>query len=109
MTSLLTDAWTDTGSRKVIALSEGDNRVWLNGRPCRLTTQEYRLLRALARSARVPCTRDELLCDAWGYICPGKSRTVDVHVQRLRRKMGDSLFETVHGVGYRLLADPIRL
>jgi DNA-binding response OmpR family regulator len=40
-------------------------------------------------------------------MAPGKSRTVDVHVQRLRRKMGGELFETVHGKGYKLRAVPM--
>ena len=52
-------------------------------------------------------SRERLLIDAWDYQSPGKSRTVDVHVQRLRRKMGFTLFETVHGEGYRLRARPM--
>ena len=107
MTSLLIEARRETGTRSVMIISERDSRVWMNGECCQLTAQEFRLLHALARSARKPCTREKLLCDAWGYQSPGKSRTVDVHVQRLRRKLGDALFETIHGVGYRLLADPI--
>ncbi len=108
MTSLLTETRRESDTQGVIALNDKENQVWMDGEPCYLTAQEYRLLRALACSAPEPCTRDELLCTAWGYVCPGKSRTVDVHVQRLRRKMGETLFETIHGVGYRLLAEPIQ-
>ena len=107
--TLLTDIRKGNCAPCIIALCQEDNRVWMNGKPCHLTTQEYRLLHALARCAPDPCTRDELLCEAWDYANPGKSRTVDVHVQRLRRKMGDSLFETVHGVGYRLKANAIQV
>lgn len=107
MTRLLTDNHP-TGSRQaVIAVCEREHKAYVDGRPCRLTTQEYRLLMALCHQAGDVLSREQLLCDAWDYVTPGKSRTVDVHVQRLRRKMGSYLFETVHGEGYRLRAQPM--
>jgi DNA-binding response OmpR family regulator len=109
MTKLLTESKPETGRRAVIALSEAERKVYVDGSPCRLTAQEFRLLMALANDAGHVLSRDWLLYAAWDYLSPGKSRTVDVHVQRLRRKMGDFLFETVHGKGYKLCAIPLSL
>lgn len=104
MTRLLTDPKPGTGRRTVLAFDEAGTLVLVDGKPCRLTTQEYRLLLALAQNAGTTLSRDRLLFVAWDYQSPGKSRTVDVHVQRLRRKLGETLLETVHGIGYRLRA-----
>ncbi len=104
MTQLLTQNSRDTRHPSVIAYSEQEQKVFLNGKPCPLTFQEFRLLIAFASDAGNVLSRDWLLCAAWDYLIPVKSRTVDVHVQRLRRKMGDDLFETVHGKGYKLRA-----
>lgn len=70
----------------------------------RLTMQEYLLLEALAQQPGATLSRNSLLADVWQCHYPIKTRTVDVHVQRLRRKLGSHLIETVHGVGYRLHA-----
>jgi DNA-binding response OmpR family regulator len=67
-----------------------------------LTTTEFRLLADLARNAGIVRTRPGLLSDVWGYEWAGDTRLVDVHVQRLRAKLGADLIETVRGVGYRL-------
>ena len=72
------------------------------GRPVPLTTTEFRLLADLARNAGVVRTRPQLLEDVWDYTWSGDTRLVDVHVQRLRAKLGSGLIETVRGVGYRL-------
>lgn len=107
MTRLLTEQYPTESRQAVIAVCEQEHKAYVDGRPCSLTTQEYRLLLALCRQAGDVLTREHLLCIAWDYVSPGKSRTVDVHVQRLRRKMGSYLFETVHGEGYRLRAQPL--
>lgn len=107
MTRLKTDFDLSEGAPVVIAFSENEHKAYVDGKPCRLTAQEFRLLLALAEQAGNVLSREQLLCDAWDYQSPGKSRTVDVHVQRLRRKMGFTLFETVHGEGYRLRAQPL--
>lgn len=74
-----------------------------------LTQQEYLLFDQLLRSALAatdhgaPVTalsRDELLCGAWGSASGYETRTVDVHVQRLRAKMGSDLITTVYRKGY---------
>jgi DNA-binding response OmpR family regulator len=67
-----------------------------------LTTTEFRLLADLARNVGIVRTRPALLSDVWGYEWAGDTRLVDVHVQRLRAKLGSPAIETVRGVGYRL-------
>ena len=52
-------------------------------------------------------SREELLRDAWGYASPGDTRTVDVHVQRLRKKLGFACIETVYRLGYKLRAQEV--
>ncbi len=70
-----------------------------------LTFMEYELLRFLASSPGQVFTRETLLSRVWGYEYFGGARTVDVHIRRLRAKMGEehsSLIATVRGVGYKL-------
>ena len=74
----------------------------LDGESLLLTAQEFSLLQALMESPDSPLTREELLRTAWGYQNVGETRTVDVHIQRLRRKLGTSCIETVYKLGYRL-------
>ena len=74
----------------------------LDGESLPLTAQEFSLLQALMESPDAPLTREELLRTAWGYHSVGETRTVDVHIQRLRRKIGTSCIETVYKLGYRL-------
>ena len=74
----------------------------LDGDLLTLTAQEFSLLQALMESPDSPLTREELLRTAWGYQTAGETRTVDVHIQRLRRKLGTSCIETVYKLGYRL-------
>ncbi len=76
--------------------------VTKDGEPLVLTAQEFQLLEALMRSPDAPVSRQELLRTAWGYQSMGITRTVDVHVQRLRKKLGPSSIETVYKTGYRL-------
>lgn len=72
------------------------------GHDMTLTRQESALLQALMESQGRTVTREELLRNAWGYQSMGTTRTVDVHVQRLRRKLGQETIETVYKLGYRL-------
>ncbi len=74
----------------------------LAGEQLTLTAQEFALLHALMQSPDAALSREELLRTAWGYQGVGETRTVDVHVQRLRRKLGPSCIETVYKHGYRL-------
>jgi DNA-binding response OmpR family regulator len=77
----------------------------LNGHDVELTIQEFELLRVLINNRNIALSRDKLLELAWGYDYMGETRTVDVHVQRLRKKlnMEDSI-KTVYKLGYRLEA-----
>ncbi|WP_420437438.1 winged helix-turn-helix domain-containing protein [Candidatus Poriferisodalis sp.] len=74
-------------------------------RPLDLTYMEYELLRFLASQPGRVFTREALLNQVWGYEYYGGARTVDVHVRRLRAKLGEEnadLIQTVRSVGYRL-------
>lgn len=77
-------------------------RVTIKGEELPLTAQEFELLHALMVQPNEPVSREELLRKAWGYQAMGMTRTVDVHVQRLRRKLGPAWIETVYRRGYRL-------
>jgi DNA-binding response OmpR family regulator len=81
--------------------------VLVGGRPVELRAREFDLLAALARDPGVVLTRDALLEDVWGTDFPGETRTVDVHVSEVRKKLGSDgpSIESVRGVGYRLVAD----
>nr|MBA3282506.1 winged helix-turn-helix transcriptional regulator [Acidimicrobiia bacterium] len=67
-----------------------------------LTPTEFDLLVCLAERPGRVLTRERLLADVWGYRDGSGARTVDSHVRALRRKLGDGLVRTVHGVGYGL-------
>ena len=73
-----------------------------------LRAREFDLLVALARDPGVVLTRDGLLEDVWGTDFPGETRTIDVHVAEVRKKLGPDgpPIETVRGVGYRLVPPP---
>ena len=86
-----------------IEIDEAAMLVQRNGLRVPLTTTEFRLLADLARNAGIVRSRPALLADVWGYGWAGDTRLVDVHIQRLRAKLGADLIETVRGVGYRLV------
>ena len=78
--------------------------VIYNGEEIKMPPKEFELLYYLANNKNRVFTREQLLCEVWGYDYPGDSRTVDVHVKRLREKLqGGSNWqiETVWGVGYK--------
>ena len=79
--------------------------VWRNGVPVSLTTLEFNLLKALIDAGRTALSREELLGAVWGYHYTGETRTVDVHVQRLRGKIGTDRIETIIRYGYRFRED----
>ncbi|MFC3493719.1 two-component system response regulator CseB [Glycomyces rhizosphaerae] len=80
-------------------------RVVRDGEPVALTPTEMRLLLRFAASPGTVLSRDILLESVWNYQWGGDSRVVDVHVQRLRNKIGADRIETVRGFGYKLLGD----
>jgi len=76
----------------------------ISGRPLDMTYMEYELLKFLAQNPGKVFTREILLSRVWGYEYYGGARTVDVHVRRLRAKLGEehaALIQTVRSVGYR--------
>ena len=77
-------------------------RVWRDGEPVHLTPTEFDLLVCLAAHGGAVLGRERLLADVWGYRDGSGTRTVDSHVQALRRKLGPAVVRTVHGVGYAL-------
>ncbi len=84
-------------------------QVYVHGRPLDLTYKEFELLKFLAQRPGRVCDRDMLLREVWGYDYYGGTRTVDVHIRRLRAKLGpehEALIETIRNVGYRLVPRP---
>jgi two-component system alkaline phosphatase synthesis response regulator PhoP len=80
--------------------------VTVGGSPVSLRTLEFELLAELARQAGQVVSRDRLLERVWGLSFAGGTRTVDVHVAQVRKKLGrPELIETVRGVGYRARED----
>lgn len=70
----------------------------------RLTRKEYELLALLVRNAGDIVSREELLMQVWGYSSQIRTRTLDVHIRRLRKKLGpyaEPYIETIFGIGYR--------
>ena len=67
-----------------------------------LTYKEFELLRLLVSRRGTVLTRDEILANVWGYDFSGETRTVDMHIKALRRKLGDGYITTVRGVGYKV-------
>ncbi|HEY8497881.1 MAG TPA: response regulator transcription factor, partial [Limnochordales bacterium] len=94
-----------------IVMDLARHQVWVKGRPVELTPKEYDLLRMLMSNKGIVLTREMLLDKVWGYDFAGDTRTVDVHVVRLRQKLEDDpahprYIETVRGVGYRMREHP---
>lgn len=81
----------------------------LDGKDLGLTLTEFKLLNFLVQHAGRAFTRTRLMHEVWGYDCNGRVRTVDVHVRRLRAKLGpehESMIDTVRGVGYMAATPP---
>jgi DNA-binding response OmpR family regulator len=83
-----------------VALEPATRRATLDGEPVHLTPTEFDILALLGDKPGVVFTREHLLADIWGYRDGFGARTVDSHVQALRRKLGAGVIRTVHGVGY---------
>jgi DNA-binding response OmpR family regulator len=91
-----------------LAIDEATYTARLRGRVLDLTFKEFELLKYLAQHPGRVFTRAQLLQEVWGYDYFGGTRTVDVHVRRLRAKLGteyESLIGTVRNVGYRFVPD----
>jgi DNA-binding response OmpR family regulator len=85
-----------------VTLARGAREVRVDGHEIELTQREFDLLEYLLRRAGQVVTRDELLEAVWGFLLPGQTRTVEVHVAQLRKKLGHpGLIRTVRGLGYK--------
>jgi len=89
---------------QTLELSPSKRSVTVDGESVNLTFKEFELLRMLLENRGLVLSREQLLELVWGWHYSGNTRTVDVHIQTLRQKLGDasSLIETVRGVGYRV-------
>jgi two-component system alkaline phosphatase synthesis response regulator PhoP len=87
-----------------LRMDEDMHAAYAFEKPVPLTFKEYELLKRLMENPGMAFTREKLLDEVWGYDYAGGTRTVDVHVQTLRQKLGAAgdQIETVRGVGYRL-------
>jgi DNA-binding response OmpR family regulator len=88
-----------------LTLDQARREARIEGTELTLTTREFELLYFLARHPGRVFSRDELLSKVWGYDYSGETRTVDVHVRRLRAKLGEraDLIATVTGAGYKFV------
>jgi DNA-binding response OmpR family regulator len=97
-------AVADRPSEAGVVVDEQSRRAFVDGRLLSLTRLEFDLLALFARTPRMVHTRDQLQGTVWNGPAPGGTRTVDVHVHRVRQKLGDPFgrqLVTLRGVGYR--------
>jgi len=94
---------TKTYEDDLLMIDFADIRVVCKGTRVKLTNKEFTLLSVLSKSADRVLTRQQLLDSVWGHQYYGDARTLDVHIRRLRQKLGEcgNCIETVVGVGYR--------
>jgi DNA-binding response OmpR family regulator len=92
----------------MLQIDQSTYRVTYNNCEIRMTRKEFALLSELARNEGRVLTRETLLDRVWGMNYFGDSRTLDVHIRRLRQKLGNpGVIETVTGIGYRLSNEPL--
>jgi DNA-binding response OmpR family regulator len=97
-----------------LAIDRATRRVTVHGFPVALAAKEFELVAKLATDPTRVFTKEELLREVWGFVALGRTRTLDSHASRLRRKLAlagaDDCVLNVWGVGYRLLGDeePLR-
>jgi DNA-binding response OmpR family regulator len=104
--SKTTDAVPDHVSVGDLSIDETTYSARLQGRPLDLTYKEFELLKFLAQHPGRVFSRSHLVQEVWGYDYFGGTRTVDVHVRRLRAKLGpehDAMIGTVRNVGYKFV------
>ena len=89
-----------------LTINSGKREVHVGDEEVRLAPKEFDLLWELLDHRGIVLTRDQLLERVWGYTFAGDTRTVDVHVRQIRRKLGDaSPIVTVWGVGYKVASE----
>lgn len=77
--------------------------VTLNGEKITLTMLEFELLKFLTNNVNIALSRDKIINNVWNYDYFGDTRTIDTHIKKLRKKLGNSgeQIKTIHGVGYK--------
>lgn len=92
-----------------VAINDKEHEVYVGGEPVQLTLKEYNLLHMLMENADDVVKRETLLYRVWGYDYYGETRTLDMHIKSLRRKLGDTAagkhIVTVRGVGYKFSSE----
>jgi DNA-binding response OmpR family regulator len=92
----------DVSTLGPVTLARAAREVTVDGVEVELTQREFDLLEYLMRHVGQVVGRDQLLESVWGFLAPGETRTVEVHVAQLRKKLGHpDLIKTVRGVGYK--------
>ncbi len=92
-------------SAREVVLRRDSREVTVGGAPVELTGKEFDLLACFLEHPGIVLSRERLLDLVWGMTYPGGTRTVDMHVAQLRRKLGDAEgIRTVRGAGYKLIA-----
>ena len=85
-----------------LEIDPAGREVRRNGELVELTYKEFELLRMLVTRHGTVVTREEILTHVWGYDYMGETRTVDMHIKALRKKLGEQYITTVRGVGYKI-------
>ncbi len=82
--------------------------VWRDNEQITLPRKEFELMCLLVSKPNKVFTRDEIYSDVWGHDVVVGERTIDVHLRKLREKIGSDYFKTVKGVGYKFIPDPMK-
>ncbi|WP_026477461.1 response regulator transcription factor [Alkaliphilus transvaalensis] len=86
-----------------VKIDFNSHQVYLNGQLVECTPKEYELLEVLVNNRNIALSRERLLDLVWGYDFERDSRTIDVHIQKLRKKLGwEDVIKTIYKLGYRL-------
>ncbi len=87
-----------------INLNKTSREVFVDGHLIELTFKEYELLKYLLENKNKPLSREQILNDVWGYDYLGETRTVDIHIKTIRRKLliAEDYIKTVRGIGYKI-------
>lgn len=95
---------TDNIAYKDLLIDEAKHMVFVNGNEVELTYKEYEILKLLIVNKNIVLTRDKLMERIWGYDFEQGNRTVDVHIQSLRKKLGvaGNYIKTIRNVGYKI-------
>lgn len=90
-----------------ITVNEKSREVMIDDKVCPLTYKEYELLKYMILNKGIVLSREKMVEKVWGFDYQGESRTVDMHIKSLRRKLGDlgSCIKTVRNVGYKLCCE----